>query len=342
MQLTFDADVEAFRAEFIAFLDEHLPADLEALDRSRSSSDVPDWARRWQRLMFDNGWLMPGYPPEFGGRNATILQQYVHQEELARRRCYLTFNPQGVGIISASLISFGTPEQQQRFLQPLVAGQSRSCFAMTEPECAGSNPVWMKTTAVRDGDDYVINGHKWFTSSADGAAFAIVMAVTNPGGEPHSRASQILVPLDTPGFRIVRNIPVMGHAGDGWMSHSEVRFENCRVPRSTTTDANVRGSTRPMQVARAVSLTERKAPKALSESSRGTATSIVPSLATWIGSSPSISQAPRTSAVTGSSLSRTTSVFPHASAHSCRTAPSPPRVASRADLTGMFSRCSAA
>ena len=79
MQLTFDADVEAFRAEFVAFLDEHLPSEAEALDRSRSSSHVPEWARRWQRLMFDNGWLVPGNPPEFGGRNATILQQYAYQ-----------------------------------------------------------------------------------------------------------------------------------------------------------------------------------------------------------------------------------------------------------------------
>jgi alkylation response protein AidB-like acyl-CoA dehydrogenase len=101
---------------------------------------------------------------------------------------------------------------------------------MTEPECAGSNPVWMKTTAVRDGDQYVINGHKWFTSAADGATFAVVMAVTDPNAEPHRRASQIFVPLDTPGFKLVRNIPVMGHAGDGWPSHSEVRYENCRVP----------------------------------------------------------------------------------------------------------------
>jgi len=109
VQLTFDADVEAFRAEFVAFLDQHLPDDTEALERSRSSSHIPQWARQWQRLMFDHGWLLPGNPPEFGGRNATILQQYVHQEELARRRAYLTFNPQGVGIVSASLISFGTP-----------------------------------------------------------------------------------------------------------------------------------------------------------------------------------------------------------------------------------------
>jgi alkylation response protein AidB-like acyl-CoA dehydrogenase len=118
VQLTFDADVEAFRAEFVAFLDEHLPSEADALERSRSSSHIPEWARHWQRLMFDNGWLLPGYPPEFGGRNATLLQQYVHQQELARRRAYLTFNPQGVGIIAASLISFGTPDS--------VGGRCRS------------------------------------------------------------------------------------------------------------------------------------------------------------------------------------------------------------------------
>jgi alkylation response protein AidB-like acyl-CoA dehydrogenase len=88
----------------------------------------------------------------------------------------------------------------------------------------------MKTTAVRDGDEYVINGHKWFSSSADGAAFAVAMVVTNPDAEPHARASQIIVPTDTPGYRWIRNIPVMGHAGDGWSSHSELRFENVRVP----------------------------------------------------------------------------------------------------------------
>ena len=76
MQLTFDADVEDFRAEFIAFLDEHLPAEAEAAERSRSTSHIPEWARRWQRLQFDHGWLLPGNPPEFGGRNAGILQQY--------------------------------------------------------------------------------------------------------------------------------------------------------------------------------------------------------------------------------------------------------------------------
>jgi alkylation response protein AidB-like acyl-CoA dehydrogenase len=131
------------------------------------------------------------------------------------------------------LLRCGTEEQRERFLRPLVRGEVRSCFAMTEPEHAGSNPVWLSTTAVRDGDDYVINGHKWFTSGQDGAAFVIVMAVTNPEADrPHERASQILVPTDTPGCRRVRNIKIMGEEGEDYFSHAEVVYENCRVPRS--------------------------------------------------------------------------------------------------------------
>jgi alkylation response protein AidB-like acyl-CoA dehydrogenase len=101
---------------------------------------------------------------------------------------------------------------------------------MTEPEFAGSNPVWMGTTAKRDGGDWVIRGHKWFASSADGAAFAVCMAVTDPDAAPHRRASLILVPTDTPGFSILRNISVMGHRGGGWASHAEVGYEGTRVP----------------------------------------------------------------------------------------------------------------
>ncbi len=130
------------------------------------------------------------------------------------------------------LIEHGTDEQKKTFLEPLLAGEIRSCFSMTERDRPGSNPTWMDTTAVKDGDDYVINGSKWFTSSADGAQFAIVMAVTNPDAPRHGRASQILVPLDTPGFNVVRNIPIMGHPGDDYDSHAEVVYENCRVPQT--------------------------------------------------------------------------------------------------------------
>ena len=130
------------------------------------------------------------------------------------------------------LHKFASDELKERYLKPLMAGEIRSCFSMTEPDFAGSNPTRMATLAVRVGDEYVINGRKWFTSSADGAAFAVVMAVTNPDAAPHQRASMIIVPTDTPGFKIERNIPVFGEAGEGWFSHSEVTYTNCRVPVS--------------------------------------------------------------------------------------------------------------
>jgi alkylation response protein AidB-like acyl-CoA dehydrogenase len=130
-------------------------------------------------------------------------------------------------------MAHATPEQKERYLWPLVRGEVRSCFSMTEPEHPGSNPTWMSTNAVKDGPDYVINGHKWFTSSAEGASFAIVMAITNPEAEsPYKRASQIIVPTDAPGFKLIRNINVMGDEGSDYASHAEVRYENCRVPQT--------------------------------------------------------------------------------------------------------------
>ena len=123
MQLRFDDDVEAFRAEFAAFLDANLPSVEEAAERPTSTAHMPAWTRRWQRLLFDNGWLLPTQPPEFGGRNATVLQQYVYLEELCRRRIYHSLNPQGVNIVAASLISFGTEEQKQRWAVPILRAE---------------------------------------------------------------------------------------------------------------------------------------------------------------------------------------------------------------------------
>ena len=128
---------------------------------------------------------------------------------------------------------FASPFLKETFLKPLQRGEIRSCFAMTEPEHAGSNPIHMSTIAVLEGDEYVINGHKWFTSSADGAHFTIVMAITNPEAENvYQRASMILVPLDNPGYRLIRNISIMGDEGEDYLSHGEVEFTNCRVPKS--------------------------------------------------------------------------------------------------------------
>jgi alkylation response protein AidB-like acyl-CoA dehydrogenase len=130
------------------------------------------------------------------------------------------------------LIEHGTPEQKEKYLIPLLAGDIRSCFSMTEPENPGSNPTWMSTTAVKDGGDYVITGHKWFSSGAEGAAFAIVMAITDPKAEKYARASQIIVPTEVHGFRLVRKTSVMGERGAGWASHCEILYDGVRVPQS--------------------------------------------------------------------------------------------------------------
>ena len=143
------------------------------------------------------------------------------------------FNCQAPDIGNMELLDpQANPFQRARFLEPLINGEIRSCFSMTEPGRAGSNPLLMDTTAVEDGDEWVINGHKWFTTAADGARFAIVMAITDPEAPPHDRASLIIVPTDTPGFNLVRNIPVMGEAGEGYHSHGEIRYTNCRVPKN--------------------------------------------------------------------------------------------------------------
>jgi acyl-CoA dehydrogenase len=126
------------------------------------------------------------------------------------------------------LAEHGTDAQHERWLQPLLDGEIRSCFSMTEPEVAGSDPTGLVTRAELDGDEWVINGHKWFTSGYNGAALAIAMVVTDPDAPPHKRASMILVPTDAPGFNAVRPVSVMGH--DGGPGHWEVRYEGCRVP----------------------------------------------------------------------------------------------------------------
>lgn len=174
-------------------------------------------------------------PENEGGWGLTLCEFGQLSEVLARAPFFghYVFNCQAPDIGNMELLSkFAATEIKERFLKPLLDGQTRSCFAMTEPEFAGSNPTRLATTAVREGNEYVINGHKWFTSAADGAAFTIVMAVTNPDAHRHQRASMILVPTDTPGFDLVRNIPVFGEPGAGWFSHAEIRFNGCRVPVS--------------------------------------------------------------------------------------------------------------
>ncbi len=185
----------------------------------------------------------PHLPPAHGGLGLTLVEFARVSEVLGRSPIgHWLCNCQAPDIGNTELMyTHADAPLQARWLDPLMRGEIRSCFAMTEPEHAGSNPVWMSTTAVRDGDDYVIKGHKWFTTGADGAAFTIVMAVTDPDAVPRKRASMILVPMDTPGFSIVQNINVMGERGGDHHSHAEVRFDGVRVPAANRIGAEGQG-----------------------------------------------------------------------------------------------------
>jgi acyl-CoA dehydrogenase len=175
----------------------------------------------------------PQHPREYGGMGLDLMEFALVSESLGRSPLgHYVFGAHAPDAGNIEILHlYGTEEQKEKYLVPLVAGQIRSCFSMTEVDLPGSNPVMLDTTAVKDGGDYVINGHKWYTSSAEGAAFAIVMAATNPEAAPYLRASMLIVPTDTPGFNRVRNISVMGHEGSGWASHAEILYQSCRVPQ---------------------------------------------------------------------------------------------------------------
>lgn len=206
---------------------------LEESTRGQSWNEIEPSLRKKRDQVKALGLWTPQIPEKWGGLGLSLLEFGQVSELLGRSPFgHYLFNCQAPDAGNMEiLIEHGTPEQQERWLGPLLEGKIRSCFSMTEPEYAGSNPLMMGTTAKRENGEYIIDGHKWFTSSADGASFAIVMCVTDAKADsPYLTASQIIVPVDTPGFELVRNIPVMGEAGEGYLSHAEIRYKGCRVP----------------------------------------------------------------------------------------------------------------
>jgi alkylation response protein AidB-like acyl-CoA dehydrogenase len=223
--------IEGLRARYRAFMEEHVYPNERTL-----RTDDPGLIRSLRAKAREQGLWAPHVPPEAGGTGQGFLAYALLNEEIGRSTyAQLVFGCQAPDAGNAEILHlYGTAEQKERWLRPLVAGEVRSFFSMTEPEVPGSDPTTLRTTAVRDGEEWVIDGHKWFSSGADGAAFGIVMAVTDPGAEQHRRASQIIVPADTAGVEIGRPIPVLGHAGSGWSTHCEVWYRGVRVPVDNT------------------------------------------------------------------------------------------------------------
>jgi len=226
-------EFDELRAQYRAFLEEHVYPNEAALFREDEAADELVQALR-ARARAAGLWA-PHLPPEAGGTGRGFLA-YAHLNEEIGRSVWgqLVFNCQAPDAGNGEILhQFGTAEQKERFLRPLVEGETRSFFSMTEPDVAGSDPTLLRMRAVEDAGEWALNGRKWFSSGAEGAGFGIVMAITDPEAEPHRRASQILVPADTPGLEI-EPVPVLGHRGHGWSTHCEVTYTDVRVPVENT------------------------------------------------------------------------------------------------------------
>ncbi len=226
-------DFEELRAGYRAFLERHVYPNEQALDREDDDAQALVGELR-ERARAEGLWA-PHLPPEAGGTGRGFLS-YAHLNEEIGRTLWgqLAFNCQAPDAGNGEILHlFGTDGQKERFLAPLVEGSARSFFSMTEPDVAGSDPTLLRMRAVRDGDEWVLEGRKWFSSGAEGAAFGIVMAITDPDAPPHRRASQILVPGDAPGLEVTP-VPVLGHRGRGWTTHCEVSYRGVRVPVANT------------------------------------------------------------------------------------------------------------
>jgi alkylation response protein AidB-like acyl-CoA dehydrogenase len=210
VRLRFDDSVEAFRTELLAWLAANRPSPEEmAADPSVSTGHAPAWARRWTRAMFDAGWLVPGWPPELGGRNAGPIETLVYLEELAAAGLPRTTNVQGLGIVAPSIVDYGTEAQRREFALPILRGEMTACLGMSEPG-AGSDLASLATRAVLDGDHWVVNGQKVWTSGANYADFCFLFCRTEPDAPKHHGISILLVPMDTPGIT-VRPLPEIVH-----------------------------------------------------------------------------------------------------------------------------------
>ena len=227
MRLKFDEATEAFRAEFVAWLDANLPSGSTTSKRPTSSAGIPSWSRAFQRKMFDDGWLVPGYPTEFGGRNARLSEQMVYFEELAERHVSRSLNPQGLGIIASSIIEFGDDGQRRDYAIPILRAEITAALGMSEPG-AGSDLAGLTTRAVPDGENFVVNGQKVWTSGAHDADVLLAFVRTDPDVPKHRGISALIIDTDTPGLEC-RPFPDL--MGPDHLDFNEVFFDDVFVPR---------------------------------------------------------------------------------------------------------------
>ena len=227
MSLQYDEATEAFRAELRAWLADNLPSDEERAAEPRlSSAHMPGWASAWQRRLFDAGWLVPSWPRELGGRDATPIQQMVYFEEFARIDVPRATSPQSLGIIAPSLYDHGTDDQRERFLLPTLRGELSWCVGMSEPD-AGSDLAALSTRAELRDDHFVVNGQKVWTSGAHHADYCMCFVRTDPDAPKHRGISVLIIDMHTPGI-VCRPLPEL--TGPDYADFNEVFFTDVVVP----------------------------------------------------------------------------------------------------------------
>src|SRR3954451_5249725 len=227
MRLQWDDDAEAFRRELDDWLDANLPSVEKMREPKLSSAHLPDWAREWQRKLFEAGWLVPGWPPELGGRNATPVKQMIYFEELAKRDVPRSLNPQGLSICAASIVDHGTDAQKERWVLPTLRAEITWCLGMSEPG-AGSDLAGLSTRAVLDGDNFIVNGQKVWTSGAHHADWCMCFVRTDPDAPKHKGISALVIDMKTPGISC-RPLPELTEPD--FADFNEVFFTDVVVPR---------------------------------------------------------------------------------------------------------------
>ena len=220
------AETAAFRAELRAWLKDHLTPEVVEAGSHQGEGDSLEILRAWNRTLADGGWAAPSWPVEHGGRGAGVPEQLAYLEETSRVRAPGPVNVIGVSNIAPAIMQFGTPEQQERFLQPMLRGDEIWSQGMSEPD-AGSDLASLRTAAVEDGDDFVINGQKTWNSLGHQADWCQLYVRTDPTVKKHAGITCFLVDLRTPGIE-ARPLTTItgGHA------FAELFFTDARVPRS--------------------------------------------------------------------------------------------------------------
>ena len=228
MQLHYDAETEKFRTELRAWLEANRPT-LEEMhaEPTTSSAHLTGWSRHWQRRLFDAGLLVPGWPPELGGRNLPLVQQLVYHEEMAKILVERTNNPQGLGIIAPSILDYGSDFLKQKYLLPTLRAEIAWCLGMSEPG-AGSDLAGLSTRAEVHDDHFVVSGQKIWTSGAHHADHCFCFVRTDPKAPKHRGISALIIDMKAPGIR-VRPLPELTDREHA--DFNEVFFDSVVVPR---------------------------------------------------------------------------------------------------------------